>query len=92
MSKFYRTAIFNFRKRRTLAHVRIEYHIGKSALQKWVSMVLRYGYEVMHQKKRKWRPPKDPIARPKKKELQTELEKLQAENLRLRAENALLKK
>ena len=32
------------------------------------------------------------MARPKKKEPQTELEKLQAENLRLRAENALLKK
>ena len=33
-----------------------------------------------------------PMARPKKKEPRTELEKLQAENLRLRAENALLKK
>ena len=32
------------------------------------------------------------MARPKKQEPQTELEKLQAENLRLRAENALLKK
>ena len=37
-------------------------------------------------------PKKDHMARPKKKEPQTELEKLQAENLRLRAENALLKK
>ncbi len=36
-----------------MAHVRIEYRIGKSALQKWVSMVLRYGNEVMHQKKTK---------------------------------------
>lgn len=32
------------------------------------------------------------MARSKKKEYQTELEKLQAENLRQRAENALLKK
>ena len=32
------------------------------------------------------------MARPKKREPQTELETLQAENLRLRAENALLKK
>ena len=32
------------------------------------------------------------MARPKKKEAQTELERLKAENLRLRAENALLKK
>ena len=31
------------------------------------------------------------MARSKKKEYQTELEKLQAENLRQRAENALLK-
>ena len=41
--------------------------------------------------KRRGQPPKD-MARPKKREPQTELEKLQAENLRLRAENALLKK
>jgi len=32
------------------------------------------------------------MARPKKKDPQTDLEKLQAENLRLRAEIALLKK
>jgi len=32
------------------------------------------------------------MAKPKKRDPQTELEKLQAENLRLRAENALLKK
>ena len=32
------------------------------------------------------------MARQKKREPQTELERLQAENLRLRAENALLKK
>ena len=75
-----------------LAHVRIEYRIGKTALQRWVSMVRRYGYERLHLKKKRGRPPKDPMARPKKKEPQTELEKLQAENLRLRAENALLKK
>jgi len=32
------------------------------------------------------------MARPRKREPQTELERLQYENLRLRAENALLKK
>ena len=36
--------------------------------------------------------PISPMARPKKKEPQTELERLQEEVLRLRAENALLKK
>ena len=75
-----------------LAHIRIEYRIGKTALQRWVSQVRQYGYEILHLKKKRGRPPKDTMARPKKKELQTELEKLQAENLRLRAENALLKK
>jgi transposase len=36
--------------------------------------------------------PQTPMARPKKKEPKTELERLQEENLLLRAENALLKK
>ncbi len=75
-----------------LAHVRIEYRIGKTALQRWVSMVRQHGYESLHLKKKRGRPGKDQMARPKKKEPQTELEILQAENLRLRAENALLKK
>ena len=48
--------------------------------------------DSLRQYNRRGRPPKDPMARPKKQEPQTELEKLQAENLRLRAENALLKK
>lgn len=75
-----------------MSHVRIEYRIGKTALQRWVSMVRLHGYEILHQEKKRGRPPKDIMARPKKKEPTTELEKLQAENLRLRAENALLKK
>ena len=75
-----------------LSHIRIEYRIGKTALQRWVSMVRKYGYNALESSKRRGRPPKDSMGRPKKKEPQTELEKLQAENLRLRAENALLKK
>ena len=47
---------------------------------------------IRYDVKRRGRPPKTPMARPKKRDPQTELEKLQAENLRLRAENALLKK
>ncbi len=74
-----------------LALVRIEYRIGKAALQRWVSMVRKGGYEILHLKNKRGRPPKDTM-RPKKKEPQTELEKLQEENLRLGAENALLKK
>lgn len=76
----------------SLAHIRVEYRIGKTALQRWVSTVRKYGYEALEPSKRRGRPPKNPMGRPKKKEPQTELERLQAENLRLRAENALLKK
>lgn len=75
-----------------LSYVRIDYRIGKTALQRWVSIVRKQGYEGLNSKKRRGRPSKSTMARPKKKEPQTELEKLQAENLRLRAENALLKK
>lgn len=75
-----------------LSHVRIDYRISKTALERWVSIVRNQGYEGLDNKKRRGRPPQRPMARPKKKEPQTELEKLQAENLRLRAENALLKK
>lgn len=75
-----------------LSHVRIEYRIGKTALQRWVSTVRKYGYEALAPSKRQGRALKEPMGRPKKKEPQTELERLQAENLRLRAENALLKK
>lgn len=71
-----------------MAHVRIEYKIGKTALQRWVSTVRKYGYEALEPSKRRG----SPMGRPKKKEPQTELERLQAENLRLKAENALLKK
>ena len=75
-----------------LAHVKVEYRIGKTVLQRWVSTVRKYGYEALEPSKHRGRPPKYPMGRPKKKEPQTELERLQAENLRLKAENALLKK
>lgn len=75
-----------------LSHIRIDYRIGKTALQRRVATVRKYGYEALSSAKRRQHPPKDSMARPKKKVPQTELEKLQAENLRLRVENALLKK
>ena len=75
-----------------LAHVKVEYRIGKTVLQRWVSTVRKYGYEALEPSKRRGRPPKSLMGRPKKKEPQTELERFQTENLRLRAENALLKK
>ena len=68
----------------------LRYDLTRSTIQSWMRKVRSGGslYDV----KRRGRPPKDPMARPKKREPQTELEKLKAENLRLRAENALLKK
>lgn len=64
--------------------------MNRTTVKCWIRKV-REGLSL--ENKRRGRPPKKlTMARPKKKEPQTELEKLQAENLRLRAENALLKK
>ena len=63
--------------------------ISRYALQSWIRKVSSQGYQALYTERRDR---KIKMARPKKKEPQTELEKLQAENLRLRAENALLKK
>jgi len=76
----------------TLRQICIKYSVSKTAFESWVRQVRSKGYESLYEPQRQGRPPKAPMARPKKKEPQTELEKLQAENLRLRAENALLKK
>ena len=76
----------------TLRCIRNKYNVSRTALETWVSQVRTTGYGPLYKEQGRGRPPKDPMARPKKKEPQTEIEKLQAENLRLRAENALLKK
>ena len=73
-----------------LSHLSLHYDLDRSTIKSWLRTV-RSGGSLTEVKRRK-RPLKDQMARPKKKEPQTELEKLQAENLRLRAENALLKK
>ena len=67
----------------------LRYDLGRSTIKKWAHL---YRQGVSLENRKRGRQPKEPMARPKKKEPQTELEKLQAENLRLRAENALLKK
>ena len=74
----------------TLQQLCLNYDINRSTIKVWVKKV-RSGGSLFDIKKR-GRPAQNPMARPKKKEQLTELEKLQAENLRLRAENALLKK
>ena len=73
----------------TLLQLCLRYGLTRNTIQSWLRTVRSGGSLNV---KRRGRPPKDPMARPKKREPQTELEKLQAENLRLRAENALLKK
>lgn len=72
-----------------LQEICLRYDLSRYAVQSWLR---RYRDGLSLENKRRGRPSKEPMARPKKKEPQTELEKLQAENLRLRAENALLKK
>ena len=75
-----------------LRQICIEHNISRAAFEKWIKQVRTKGYESLYKTQIRGRPQKNSMARPKKKEPQTELEKLQAENLRLRAENALLKK
>lgn len=72
-----------------LQEICLRYNLSRSAIRYWIRKT-RKGESL--ENGRQGRPPKDAMARPKKKEPQTELERLQAENLRLRAENALLKK
>ncbi len=74
----------------SLSRLSLQYNLNRETIKSWLRTVRRGGslYDV----KQRGDPKKDPMARPKKKEPQTELEKLRAENLRLRAENALLKK
>ena len=70
----------------------IRYDVNCSTIKVWVRKVRQFGYSVLYRQNKRGRLPEDPMARPKKRAPQTELERLQAENLRLRAENALLKK
>ena len=77
----------------SLRSIYTDYDISPAVFKNLLIKVRAHGYSSLYEYKKRGRPPKDPsMARPKKKEPQTELEKLQAENLRLRAENALLKK
>ena len=69
-----------------LSHLSLQYDVDPSTIKSWLRTI-RAGGSLKENKRRGHQ-----MARPKKKEPQTELEKLQAENLRLRAENALLKK
>ena len=72
-----------------LREIYIASGVSRSALLSWVRKVREQGYHALRGNAGKG---ELKMARPKKKEPQTELERLQAENLRLRAENALLKK
>ena len=73
----------------TLQELCLRYDLSSSTIKTWVRLY-RQGLSLENRKR--GRPPRESMARPKKKEAETVLERLQAENLRLRAENALLKK
>ena len=73
----------------SLQMICLRYRVNNGTIRRWISKVIQ-GQSL--ENKRNRRLYKGSMARSKKKEPQTELEKLQAENLRLRAENALLKK
>lgn len=75
----------------SLRSIYTDYDISPSVFKRLLIKVRTQGYSSLYEHKKRGRPPKD-MARQKKREPQTELERLQAENLRLRAENALLKK
>ena len=68
----------------TLQQLSLDYNVSRNAIKIWLKIFRSRG--SLFDVKKQGRPPKDPMARPKKKESQTELEKLQAENLRLIAE------
>ena len=68
-----------------------EYHVGRTAVQRWSAMYRKGGYDALRDIKPQGTSRKG-MGRPKKQEPQTELERLRYENEYLRAEVALLKK
>ena len=71
----------------TLLELSLRYGCHRDRIRAWVKKYRAGGFITRFKSTSQI-----PMARPKKKEPQTELERLQEENLRLRAENALLKK
>ena len=72
-----------------LSQLCLRYGMDRRTIRSWLRK-FRSGGSFYNVRQDKHSP--GTMARPKKKNPQTELEKLQEENLRLRAENALLKK
>ena len=68
-----------------------ENHVSRSAVESWIRIYKKGGYEALRAIKPLGTGRKG-MGRPKKKEPQTELERLRYENEYLRAEVALLKK
>ena len=75
----------------SLVEIMLKYNVSEMSVLKWSRLVCEKGYASLYCS-RSNQHNIGKMARPKKKEPQTELEKLQMEVLRLRAENALLKK
>ena len=68
-----------------------ENHVSRSAVERWIRIYKKGGYEALRAIKPQGTGRKG-MGRPKKQKPQTELERLRYENEYLRAENALLKK
>ena len=68
-----------------------ENHVSRSAVERWIRIYKKGGYEALRAIKPQGTGRKG-MGRPKKQEPQTELERLRYENEYLRAEVALLKK
>ena len=68
-----------------------EYHVGRTAVERWTRIYRQGGYDALRDIKPQGTSSKG-MGCPKKQEPQTELERLRYENEYLRAENALLKK
>lgn len=78
----------------SLTKLSAKYLIARSAISRWCKIARELGYEHLSVLKKRGRPPKNDMGRPKKKgpEEMTELEVLQLRVKELEAENALLKK
>ncbi len=74
----------------SLSELCLRHGLNRIAIQRWCRKVRKYGYGARLDVKRRGRPPKDYMMRPKEKELRTVLEKLRAENAPLKEVKALV--
>ena len=88
------THVIANKKSLSLPQLALYHNVSYGTLLGWLHKVNKGGLQALREPNVSKRKPKDrlPMARPKKKEPTTELERLRLEVYRLRAENELLKK